>query len=72
MTNKTGHKFPSGVGFRRAFVDFAVLDEAGAVLWESGRTRKSGVLIDQAGAPIGGTVRPADHELPVGLRHSEG
>ena len=56
VTNKTGHKFPSGVGFRRAFVDFAVLDDAGKVLWESGRTNDAGVLLDQAGKPIAGEL----------------
>jgi hypothetical protein len=54
VTNKTGHKFPSGVGFRRAFVDFSVLDAAGNVLWESGRTNDDGVLIDETGQPVAG------------------
>ena len=54
VTNKTGHKFPSGVGFRRAFVDFVVSDAAGNVLWESGRTNPAGVLIDQNGQPVAG------------------
>jgi hypothetical protein len=54
VTNKTGHKFPSGVGFRRAFIDFRVLDESGNVLWESGRTDGAGVIIDQHGDPIAG------------------
>ena len=54
VTNKTGHKFPSGVGFRRAFVDFTVSDAAGHLLWESGRTNNAGVLIDPAGNPIAG------------------
>ena len=54
VTNKTGHKFPSGVGFRRAFVDFVVMDEAANVLWESGRSNDAGVLIDASGKPIAG------------------
>jgi hypothetical protein len=54
VTNLTGHKFPSGVGFRRAFVDFAISDAAGNVMWESGRTNDTGVLIDQNGQPIAG------------------
>ena len=56
VTNKTGHKFPSGVGFRRAFVDFTVYDAAGNVIWESGRTNIAGVLIDQNGQPIAGEL----------------
>jgi hypothetical protein len=56
VTNKTGHKFPSGVGFRRAFVDFTVSDAAGNVIWESGRTNIAGVLIDQNSQPIAGEL----------------
>ena len=56
VTNKTGHKFPSGVGFRRAFVDFAVSDAGGKVIWESGRTNIAGVLIDQNNQPIAGEL----------------
>ena len=54
--NKTGHKFPSGVAFRRAFVDFRVTDPNGKVLWESGRTDPQGHIIDQKGDPVAGEV----------------
>jgi Cytochrome P460 len=56
VDNKTGHKFPSGVGFRRAFIDFRVLDAAGHVMWESGRTDSSGVIVDEHGTPIAGEL----------------
>ncbi|HET6194913.1 MAG TPA: hypothetical protein VFE12_04120, partial [Acetobacteraceae bacterium] len=56
VANKTGHKLPSGVGFRRAFVDFRVLDSAGDTLWESGRTNADGVLTDQQNRPITGEL----------------
>ncbi len=46
ITNLAGHKFPSGVGFRRAFVEFLVLDEQGKPLWASGRTDEMGVILD--------------------------
>jgi hypothetical protein len=46
VINKVGHKFPSGVGFRRAFIEFSVLDVNNKVLWASGRTNEVGVLID--------------------------
>ena len=52
ITNLVGHSFPSGVGFRRAFVDFQLLDADGKVLWESGKTNDDGVLIDGAGVPL--------------------
>ncbi len=56
VTNKSGHKFPSGVGFRRAFIDFRVLDGSGKVLWQSGRTDAAGVIDDQDGRPIAGEL----------------
>jgi hypothetical protein len=56
VNNKSGHKLPSGVGFRRAFVDFRVLDGAGQMLWESGRTNSAGVISDQNGQPIAGEL----------------
>jgi hypothetical protein len=56
VTNKTGHKFPSGVGFRRAFVDFTVRDAADKVIWESGRTNIAGVLVDENDRPIAGEL----------------
>jgi hypothetical protein len=56
VTNKSGHKFPSGVAFRRAFVDFRVLDAAGKTLWESGRTNEAGVLTDQNGEAVAGEM----------------
>ncbi len=51
VTNLTGHKFPTGVGFRRAFLQLSVLGGADGkqVLWSSGRTSPAGVLIDQNG-----------------------
>jgi len=52
ITNLVGHSFPSGVGFRRAFVDFQVLDEDGKVLWESGKTNDDGVITDGRGLPL--------------------
>ena len=43
VTNRVGHKLPSGVGFRRAFLEFSVLDRDTKVLWSSGRTRAAPV-----------------------------
>jgi len=56
VASKVGHKFPSGVGFRRAFVQFSVLDANNTVLWSSGRTDDAGVLIDEKGSPIDGEL----------------
>ena len=48
VTNLAGHNLPSGVSFRRAFLDFQVLDGSGNVLWESGGTDANGVIVDTA------------------------
>jgi hypothetical protein len=54
VENLAGHKFPSGVGFRRAFLTFEVLDAAGNDLWVSGRATPTGVLVGADGRPIAG------------------
>jgi hypothetical protein len=56
ITSHVGHKFPSGVGFRRAFVAFEVLGADGAVLWASGRTDAAGVIVGRDGAPVDGEI----------------
>jgi hypothetical protein len=56
LVNHVGHKFPSGVGFRRAFLQFEVLDAGGAVLWSSGRTNADGVIVDEKSTPITGEL----------------
>ena len=56
VINRVGHKFPSGVGFRRAFLQFSVLDKDNKILWSSGRTNSVGVIVDQNGAPIAGEL----------------
>jgi hypothetical protein len=43
VTNLAGHKFPSGVSFRRAFVEFRV-NVGGKPYWVSGATNDKGVI----------------------------
>lgn len=53
VTNKTGHRFPSGVGFRRAFIEFQVIDSrSGQTVWASGRTNELGIIVDENGKPL--------------------
>jgi hypothetical protein len=52
VANLAGHKFPSGVGFRRAFLEVDVLDGNGKVLWVSGRTDDTGVILGGDGKPL--------------------
>jgi hypothetical protein len=52
VTNLTGHRFPSGVGFRRAFLELRVVDDRNAVVWGSGRTNGLGIIVDADGRPL--------------------
>jgi hypothetical protein len=54
VNNLAGHKFPSGVSFRRAYIEFTVQDAAGKVLWASGRSNAQGVIVDRSSRPIAG------------------
>jgi hypothetical protein len=55
VTNKTGHRLPSGVGFRRAFIEFLLIENRDGreqVIWASGRTNRLGVIIDPNGRAL--------------------
>lgn len=55
-----GHRFPSGVGFRRAFLELLVIENEGQsnekIVWASGRTNELGVL-------LGGDQKPLPTEM---------
>lgn len=46
VENLGGHNLPSGVGFRRLFIELTVLDEQDKMLWASGRTNDVGVILE--------------------------
>jgi cytochrome c553 len=52
VTNLAGHKFPSGVSFRRAFVEFKVnvAGAGGPPRWVSGATDAKGTIVARRGA----------------------
>ena len=52
VTNHAGHRFPSGVGFRRAFLEFTVIDAQYNVVWASGQTNSLGIIVDAGGKPL--------------------
>ena len=52
VTNLAGHKLPSGVGFRRAFIEFTVRNADGTPLWSSGATDPLGVIVDGQGQAL--------------------
>jgi hypothetical protein len=56
VDNLTAHNLPSGVGFRRLFIEFSALDSDGNVLWSSGRTDGLGQLLRADGTPL-----PSEH-----------
>ena len=59
VTNKTGHRLPSGVGFRRAFLEFRVVDnDSGNTVWCSGCTNELGVIMK--GATAGSERLPSE------------
>lgn len=78
VTNKAGHRLPSGVGFRRAFLEFRVIDNtSGQTVWCSGCTDELGVITNGAGSQSPRLAselfdvykdgsKPADHEYPAG------
>ena len=47
LTNKAGHKFPSGYPSRRAFVEFVVMDDNGDTIFKTGRLDSNYELIGQ-------------------------
>lgn len=52
VTNKTGHRLPSGVGFRRAFLEVKAVAKDGTTLWCSGCTNAAGVIVGALGVPL--------------------
>lgn len=52
VSNLAGHRFPSGVSFRRLFIELLVTDANQKVVWASGRTNELGVIIDGNGKPL--------------------
>lgn len=59
VVNKTGHYLPSGVGFRRVFLEVLIRDKDDNLIWASGRTNQLGAIVD------GLTERVLDFEQPA-------
>ncbi|MAT68869.1 MAG: hypothetical protein CMJ58_05040 [Planctomycetaceae bacterium] len=56
VENLTGHRFPSGVGFRRAWLEVVLvetqLDGSERIVWGSGRTDGRGAIVGRDGRPL--------------------
>ncbi|MEE4165077.1 MAG: hypothetical protein V2I35_03695, partial [Desulfocapsaceae bacterium] len=62
VTNKTGHKFPSGFPVRRAWLQLQVRDNSGAVIFDSGSWDGNGEIIglDEGVEPHYEVINSAD------------
>lgn len=77
VTNKAGHRLPSGVGFRRAFLEFRVVDnDTGKTVWCSGCTNELGVIMNgnerlpsELFDVYKDGSKPADHSYPTGCNN---
>lgn len=49
VQNFSGHRFPTGAGFRRGFLELRLLDNAGKTLWVSGAVNQFGAIVDNTG-----------------------
>ncbi|HEY0381430.1 MAG TPA: hypothetical protein VGC72_04470 [Candidatus Elarobacter sp.] len=58
VLNLTGHRMPSGVGFRRAWIELKLVDANGKPVWVSGSTNHDGEIVDVADR---GTVLPTEY-----------
>jgi hypothetical protein len=66
VENLVGHKLPSGIPSRRAFVQVTVRDAAGAVVFRSGATDDAGRILDRHG-----NVLPLEHvDGPIEPHHT--
>jgi hypothetical protein len=80
VTNKTGHRLPSGVGFRRAFLELRVIDNgSGQTVWCSGCTNELGVITNGNGSQrlpselfdvYKDGSKPANHDYPAGCNNN--
>jgi hypothetical protein len=52
VLNLTGHRLPSGVGFRRAWIELTLSDPDGKVVWSSGATNPNGEIVDDRNAVL--------------------
>ena len=65
VKNLAGHRLPSGVGFRRAFLEFEIRDKAGQVVWASGKTNDLDIILGEDGKHL-----PTEFHEPINGQES--
>lgn len=60
VQNFSGHRFPTGAGFRRGFLEFRLLDAGGKTLWVSGAVNPQGAIVDNTGKVLATEFPPGN------------
>jgi len=60
VQNYGGHRFPTGAGFRRGFIELRLLDANGKTLWVSGAVNRYGAMVDNNGKVLATEFPPGD------------
>jgi hypothetical protein len=60
VQNYSGHRFPTGAGFRRGFLELRLLDASGKTLWVSGAVNPYGVIVDNNGKVLSTEFPPGN------------
>jgi hypothetical protein len=66
VQNFSGHRFPTGAGFRRGFLEFRLLDANDKTLWVSGAVNDFGAMIDNTGKVLSTEFPPGDMKYQRG------
>jgi hypothetical protein len=62
VANLSGHRFPTGAGFRRGFLEFRLLDANDKTLWVSGAVNAQGAIVDGSGNVLATEFPPTDQK----------
>jgi hypothetical protein len=62
VANLSGHRFPTGAGFRRGFLELRLLDASDKTLWVSGSVNAQGAIVDGSGSVLATEFPPTDQK----------
>ena len=61
IQNLAGHNLPTGVGFRRMFIELLIRNGKGDIIWASGRTNKLGAILNGTSDNVLASEEPVNH-----------